>query len=91
MPIDLKLEGKVAIVTGGTRGLGAASVRLLAADGARLVLTDRDLGELEAFAEELRGAHGAEVVVAPSDLTPTRRRQTPSRPARSRRSRASTY
>ena len=69
MPIDLKLEGKVAIVTGGTRGLGAASVRLLAADGARLVLTDRDLGELEAFAEELRGAHGAEVVVAPSDLT----------------------
>ncbi len=69
MPIDLKLEGKVAIVTGGTRGLGAASARLLAADGARLVLTDRDLGDLEAFADELRGAHQAEVVVVPSDLT----------------------
>lgn len=66
MPIDLKLEGKVAIVTGGTRGLGAASARLLAADGARLVLSDRDLGDLEAFAKELGSP---DVALAPADLT----------------------
>jgi 3-oxoacyl-[acyl-carrier protein] reductase len=69
MPIDLKLEGKVAIVSGGTRGLGAASARLLAADGARLVLTDRDLGDLETFAEELRAAHQTETALVPCDLT----------------------
>ena len=37
-----RVEGKVAIVTGGASGLGAADARLLAAEGARVVVTDVD-------------------------------------------------
>mgnify|MGYP001321360550 FL=1 len=35
-----RLKGKVAIVTGAASGLGAADARLMAAEGARVVLTD---------------------------------------------------
>ncbi|WP_075836110.1 MULTISPECIES: glucose 1-dehydrogenase [unclassified Rhodococcus (in: high G+C Gram-positive bacteria)] len=37
-----RVEGKVALVTGGARGIGAATARLLAAEGARVVVTDVD-------------------------------------------------
>lgn len=38
----LKLDGEVALVTGGARGIGAATARLLASAGARVVVADRD-------------------------------------------------
>ncbi len=53
-----RVDGKVAIVTGGARGLGAASARRLAEGGAKVVLTDmrEELGE--ATAEAIRQAGG---------------------------------
>ncbi|WP_079435174.1 SDR family oxidoreductase [Zoogloea sp. LCSB751] len=46
-----RLQGKVAIVTGAASGLGAADARLLAAEGARVVLTDINAEQGEAVAK----------------------------------------
>lgn len=64
-----RLDGRVALVTGAARGMGAAHARALAALGARLVLTDRDKGELDAVAKELREDGHSDVVTVSCDLT----------------------
>ncbi|WP_374479267.1 SDR family oxidoreductase [Zoogloea sp.] len=51
-----RLQGKVAIVTGAASGLGAADARLLAAEGARVVLTDINAEQGEAVAKRIEGA-----------------------------------
>ncbi|MBS0345724.1 MAG: SDR family oxidoreductase [Proteobacteria bacterium] len=51
-----RLQGKVAIVTGAASGLGAADARLLAAEGARVVLTDINVEQGEAVAKGIEGA-----------------------------------
>jgi NAD(P)-dependent dehydrogenase (short-subunit alcohol dehydrogenase family) len=48
-----QLEGKVAVITGGARGIGAATARRFAAEGARVVLLDTDEAAVRATAEEL--------------------------------------
>lgn len=45
--MDLGLEGKVAIVTGGAAGIGKASVQVLAEEGAHVIVIDRDKAALE--------------------------------------------
>jgi 3-oxoacyl-[acyl-carrier protein] reductase len=55
------LAGRVVIVTGGSRGIGLASARLLAEDGASVVVSGRDAGRLEAATRELETV-GAEVL-----------------------------
>lgn len=63
------LSGKVAIVTGAGRGIGAATARLLAADGARVVLASRTRSELESVAGGIAATAGADRVLAvPTDL-----------------------
>lgn len=66
--MDLHLNGRRAIVTGGSRGIGLATARALAAEGARVALVARNAGALAAAAAELR-ATGAEVLEAPADTT----------------------
>lgn len=60
-----RLEGKVAIVTGGSRGMGEATVRLLVEDGARVVIGDVLDEPGEALAKEL----GEAVVFIHMDVT----------------------
>ena len=55
-----RVEGKVAIVTGGASGIGAATVRMLVAEGAAVVVADMDRERGETLAKELGGrAHFA--------------------------------
>lgn len=65
--MDLGLRGRVVLVTGGSKGIGAAIGRGFAEEGARVALCARGPEELEATAAELRGA-GAEVLAIPADL-----------------------
>ncbi|HEX4182449.1 MAG TPA: glucose 1-dehydrogenase [Caulobacteraceae bacterium] len=53
-----RVEGKVVIVTGAASGLGAASARRLAEEGARVMLTDRAVDAGEAVAEAIRASGG---------------------------------
>lgn len=48
------LDGKVAVVTGGSRGIGAQTARALARNGARVLVTGRDAGALDELVAELR-------------------------------------
>ena len=62
------LAGRVAIITGGSRGIGFASARLLADDGASVVVSGRDSARLDAANKELEAA-GAAVLAVPADAT----------------------
>jgi acetoin reductase-like protein len=64
----MKLEGKVAIVTGGARGIGAAICRRYADEGARVAVADLLEEEADALAREIgRGAFGVRLDVARRD------------------------
>ncbi len=56
--MDLGLQGKVAVVTGATKGIGRATALRLAAEGARVVACARGQAGLDALAAEIRGAGG---------------------------------
>ena len=63
-----RLEGRIALVTGASRGIGAAVARRYAREGARLVLLARTQGGLEELDDEIR-ALGAEATLVPLDIT----------------------
>jgi NAD(P)-dependent dehydrogenase (short-subunit alcohol dehydrogenase family) len=66
--MDLNLAGRVAVITGPAKGMGAAITRAFAAEGSRLALIGRDIAAIEMLAEEVRGT-GAQAIVLPCDLT----------------------
>jgi NAD(P)-dependent dehydrogenase (short-subunit alcohol dehydrogenase family) len=66
-PPDFPLRDRVAVITGASRGIGAATARRLATDGATVVLAARTADALEALATEVRTAGGRALVI-PTDL-----------------------
>jgi NAD(P)-dependent dehydrogenase (short-subunit alcohol dehydrogenase family) len=66
--MDLHLDGKVILITGGTDGLGAALAVRLVEEGARVAVCGRDPGRLAATEERLREA-GGDVVAMQADVT----------------------
>lgn len=61
-------EGKIALVTGASRGIGAATAQALAAQGAHVIITARTTKDLEAVEEAIYAAGGS-ATIAPLDLT----------------------
>jgi NAD(P)-dependent dehydrogenase (short-subunit alcohol dehydrogenase family) len=61
------LDGRLALVTGASRGIGAAMAEALAAAGAHVVLTARTAADLEAVEERIHGGGGS-ATIAPLDL-----------------------
>ena len=67
--MDLGLKGRVAIVGGGSKGLGRACADSLAQEGAHLVICSRNAGDLDRAAGEIRAATGVDVLTVAGDLT----------------------
>lgn len=62
------LEGRVALVTGGSRGIGADTCRALAENGARVAVNGRDKAAIDEVVTTCRGL-GAEAIGVPADVT----------------------
>ena len=65
----MELEGKVAVVTGGSRGIGKAISRRLANEGADVVISARTVDTLVASAKEIAAATGRRIEPVPADLS----------------------
>jgi NAD(P)-dependent dehydrogenase (short-subunit alcohol dehydrogenase family) len=63
-----RLSGRLALVTGASRGIGAATAEALAAEGAHVILVARTAGALEEVEERIHEAGGS-ATIAPLDLT----------------------
>ena len=63
-----RLDGKVAIVTGGNSGVGAATAELFAKEGAKVVITARRMPQLEEVAAKIR-ENGGEVLPISTDVS----------------------
>lgn len=69
MSISLSLEGKVAVVTGASRGIGLACAQQLAQAGASVVMLSRDEASLQAGADQIRAAvPGAQLQLIACDV-----------------------
>ena len=67
--MDLGVAGRVAVIGGGSKGLGRACADSLANEGANLVICSRNAEELETAAAEIRGTADVDVLAVPADLS----------------------
>jgi 3-oxoacyl-[acyl-carrier protein] reductase len=65
--VNLGLDGKAALVGGGSRGLGRATAEVLAAEGMRVAIFARNLERCESVAAEIAAATGADVIALSAD------------------------
>ena len=63
-----RVEGKIAVITGGNSGVGAAAARLFAKEGATVVITARREAALNEVADEIKAA-GGEVFAVATDIS----------------------
>ena len=67
--MDLAIDGNTALITASSSGLGKASAKALAREGANVVINGRDEDRLDAALEEIESVASGEVVAQPGDLT----------------------
>src|SRR5215472_16345647 len=67
--METGLKGRAAVITGGSKGIGKAIERALAAEGANLVLLARGKELLDKTAEEIRKSSGVRVLPVAGDIT----------------------
>src|SRR5712671_6609672 len=67
--LDLGLSGKVAIITGGSDGLGRAAAEKLSAEGAKVAICARRKEHLEKAADEIKKATGGQVLAHVADVS----------------------
>ncbi len=66
--MDLGLENRIAVVTGGSSGIGLATARLLLKEGARVAICGRDAGRLDTARHDLMALPGADVLAQRCDV-----------------------
>jgi Dehydrogenases with different specificities (related to short-chain alcohol dehydrogenases) len=67
--VERRFEGKVAVITGGASGIGAATARRLASEGATVVLADIEEEGGRKVAEEVKSAFGSEALFVRADVS----------------------
>lgn len=67
--MDLGLQGKIALITGGSRGIGRATALGLASEGARVAIAARERAALEEAAQEIEARAGSRPVLVEADCT----------------------
>ena len=65
--MKLSLEGKIAIVTGGSKGIGRATALALAEEGVSVAICARGMADLENSANEIRSKTGQKVIAVQAD------------------------
>ncbi|HEX3810383.1 MAG TPA: SDR family oxidoreductase [Rhizomicrobium sp.] len=64
-----RVEGKIALITGGAQGLGEAAARMLAREGARVAITDVNMKGAQALAESINQQHEGAAIAIQHDVT----------------------